>query len=110
MSNDLELVTGGETSMEKLAIHGGKPVRTAPFPNSNWPVYDDLEVRLLTEVVHSGKWGGSGQTVSDRYPAKLPEFERRFAQMHDVKHCISVFNGTVAITVALQAAGVKHGD
>lgn len=87
--------------MEKLAIDGGTPVRTKPF--AEWPIYGELEQQLLLEVLHSGKWGGTGRI-------KLPELEEKFAAYHDVKHAVTVVNGTVAITVALQAAGVQPGD
>ncbi|TMV43041.1 DegT/DnrJ/EryC1/StrS family aminotransferase [Paenibacillus mesophilus] len=85
--------------MDKLAIDGGLPIRTKPFPA--WPIYDELEERLILEVVRSGRWGGH---------AKLSELEEKFAAIHDAKHAVSVANGTVAITVALQAAGVQPGD
>ena len=55
---------------EKLAIDGGKPVRTEPFPD--WPVYDEDEIEALTEVVKSGKWGA---LAGD----KVRQFERAFA-------------------------------
>ncbi|MFD0867615.1 DegT/DnrJ/EryC1/StrS family aminotransferase [Paenibacillus residui] len=87
--------------MEKLAIDGGTPVRTKPF--AEWPIYGELEQQLLLEVLHSGKWGGTGRI-------KLPELEEKFAAYHDAKHAVTVVNGTVAITVALQAAGVQPGD
>lgn len=87
--------------MEKLAIDGGTPVRTKPFPE--WPIFGELEERLILEVVRSGKWGGTGRV-------KLPELEEKFAAAHDAKHAVSVVNGTLAITVALQAAGVQPGD
>ena len=87
--------------MEKLAIDGGTPVRTKPFPQ--WPIFGDLEERLILEVVRSGKWGGTGRV-------KLPELEEKFAAIHDAKHAVTVVNGTLAITVALQAAGVEPGD
>jgi len=93
--------------MEKLAIDGGTPVRTKPF--ASWPVYGDLELQLLKEVLESGKWGGAGSTKPG-YQAKLPEMERKFAELQDANYAVSVANGTVAITVALQAAGVKPGD
>lgn len=87
--------------MEKLAIDGGTPVRTKPF--AEWPIYGELEQQLLLEVLHSGKWGGTGRI-------KLPELEEKFAAYHDAKRAVTVVNGTVAITVALQAAGVQPGD
>ncbi|TNJ60490.1 DegT/DnrJ/EryC1/StrS family aminotransferase [Paenibacillus hemerocallicola] len=87
--------------MSKLAIDGGTPIRTKPFPE--WPIFDELEERLVLEVVRSGKWGGTGRV-------KLPELEEKFAAIHDAKHAVSIVNGTVAITIALQAAGVQPGD
>lgn len=87
--------------MEPLAIDGGTPVRTKPFPE--WPIYGEAEERHLLEVLHSGKWGGTGRV-------KLPEFEERFAALHGAAHAVTVVNGTVGITVALLAAGVGPGD
>ncbi|MGG1513785.1 DegT/DnrJ/EryC1/StrS family aminotransferase [Paenibacillus oryzisoli] len=91
-----------------LALEGGAPVRTEPFPA--WPVFGELEEQLILEVVRSGKWGGTGAVHSPEYTAKLPEMERRFSELHEAAYAISCVNGTVAITVALQAAGVRPGD
>ena len=41
--------------MTKLAIDGGQPLRTVPFPS--WPIWDEREEELLLEVLHSGQWG-----------------------------------------------------
>lgn len=87
--------------MQKLAIDGGQPVRRDPFPK--WPIFGELEQNLLLEVLNSGLWGGTGRV-------KLPIVEERFAKLHGAKHAVTVVNGTVAITVALKAAGVEPGD
>lgn len=87
--------------MTTLAIEGGAPVRTKAFPQ--WPIHGEIEERLLLEVLHSGKWGGIGRV-------KLPEFEEKFAALHDCAHAVTVVNGTIGITIALQAAGVMPGD
>jgi dTDP-4-amino-4,6-dideoxygalactose transaminase len=87
--------------MSRLAVDGGTPVRTKPFPA--WPIYGEAEERLLLEVLRSGKWGGVGRV-------KLEEAEQRFAALHDAKYAVSVSNGTVAISLALRAAGVRGGD
>ncbi|MDR6549986.1 DegT/DnrJ/EryC1/StrS family aminotransferase [Paenibacillus qinlingensis] len=96
--------------MEKLAlaVDGGTPVRIDEFPK--WPIFGQLEEQLILEVVRSGKWGGTGVVHSLEYTPKLPEMEHKFAELHQAAHAISVVNGTVAITVALQAAGVRPGD
>jgi len=92
----------------KLAIDGGERVRKEPF--ASWPIYGDLELELLKEVLESGKWGGAGGAGKPNYSPKLPEMERKFAELQGARYAVSVVNGTVAITVALQAAGLKPGD
>ncbi|MDA8354674.1 MAG: DegT/DnrJ/EryC1/StrS family aminotransferase [Firmicutes bacterium] len=94
--------------MEKLAIHGGNPIRTQPFPQ--WPVWGKEEEALLQEVVHSGKWGGSGRIRTPGGRSKLELLEARFAALQQARYAISTVNGTLAITVALKAAGVQAGD
>ena len=84
-----------------LALHGGKPVRTRPFPS--WPVFGETEERRLLRVLRSGHWGRlQGQEVE--------EFERRFAAMHGCAHAIAVVNGTVSLRIALLAAGIAAED
>lgn len=87
--------------MSSLAINGGTPVRTKAFPD--WPIYGQEEERLLLEVLHSGKWGGTGRI-------KLQELEDKFAAYQDAKYAVSCVNGTIALTLALQALGVGPGD
>ncbi|HUV89552.1 MAG TPA: DegT/DnrJ/EryC1/StrS family aminotransferase [Anaerolineae bacterium] len=89
--------------MSELAIFGGKPVRTEPYPD--WPVYDERDVAAVTAVVKSGHWGG--------YPYPGPqtaEFARRFAELQGGGHAVVMANGTVTMEVALRAADVGWGD
>jgi dTDP-4-amino-4,6-dideoxygalactose transaminase len=82
----------------KLALLGGKPVRSRPFPR--WPISSVAEEKRLLEVLRSGNWGRlDGQEVA--------EFEKRFARMHGCKHGIAVVNGTVSLRIALMAAGIR---
>lgn len=87
---------------EKLALLGGEPVRTAPFPA--WPVFDDLERGALREVLDSGIWGIAADG------AKITDFERAFAKAHDAAYGQAVFNGSVALEVALRALEIDYGD
>lgn len=87
--------------MEQLAINGGKPAKTKPFPV--WPYSDDRELELITEVVKSRKWW---RMTGD----KVEEFEKKFAQMHNAKYCLGLTNGTHAIELALSALGIGAGD
>lgn len=41
---------------------------------------------------------------------QVKDFEKEFARLHNVKHCIGVGNGTDAITISLKALGIKQGD
>ena len=87
--------------MAKLALFGGTPIRTQPFPA--WPVSGPEEERRLLGVLRSGQWGRlDGLQVS--------EFEARFAAMHGCRHALAVVNGTVALRIALLAAGVRAED
>lgn len=55
---------------DTLALLGGSPVRTRPFPS--WPVFGDPEAARLVATLRSGHWGKlDGQ--------KVFEFENRFA-------------------------------
>ena len=89
--------------MGKLAITGGKPVRVKPF--TAWPVYTKQEARGLQKVLASRNWGGYP------FPNKYAEeFAKKFARFHGAKFGLAVANGTIAIEVALKAAGIKPGD
>jgi dTDP-4-amino-4,6-dideoxygalactose transaminase len=85
------------------AILGGEKIRTRPF--SPWPQYKASDIERLTKVVESRYWGG--------FPLPSPwaaEFAEKFAAMHGAKYGLCLANGTIAITAALQAAGLKYGD
>src|SRR3954463_4915706 len=41
---------------------------------------------------------------------EVERFERAFADMCGVRHCVGVANGTDAIPIALRALGVEPGD
>ena len=38
-----------------LALFGGRPIRTAPFPI--WPIYGREEEQALLRALRSGEWG-----------------------------------------------------
>jgi dTDP-4-amino-4,6-dideoxygalactose transaminase len=89
--------------MPELAINGGTPVRSEPYPE--WPKGDDHDVAAVTQVVRSGRWGG--------FPEPGPraaEFEERFAAYQGAKHGVLMSNGTVTMEVALKALGIGWGD
>lgn len=67
-----------------------------------WPVATDREMELLKEVIDSLQWGGFHEMVE--------RFERDFAAYQHCRHGVSCANGTVAIEMALEAAGIGPGD
>lgn len=87
--------------MAELALFGGKPAKTKPFPV--WPQYDERERRALEEVLKSRVWWRTPGT-------KTLAFEREFAAFHGAKQGIAVTNGTAALEVTMLALGVRPGD
>jgi dTDP-4-amino-4,6-dideoxygalactose transaminase len=89
--------------MPELAIHGGTPVRTAPYPD--WPVFDERDVEAVADVVRSGVWGG--------HPApgpKAAEFLEKWAAYQGAKYGVLVMNGTITLKLALEALGIGWRD
>lgn len=82
-----------------LALRGGTPVRDKPFPA--WPVFGPEDEAAVLDVLRSGRW-----FLGDR----VAEVERAFPEFHHARHGCAVSSGTVALQVALEAAGVGVGD
>jgi dTDP-4-amino-4,6-dideoxygalactose transaminase len=76
------------------------------FPE--WPIYDEEEIKALENVIKSNQWWIGAPAVHKG--ENVWKFQEEFAKFHNAKHCICVFNGTVAIEVALLAFGVGLGD
>ncbi len=86
--------------MKKLAMNGGPSVGKVNVPK--WPIFDQTEIDLVTEVIKSGFWGIGG--------TKIKEFEEKFAEFCGVKYGIAAANGTVTLRLALEALGIGPGD
>ena len=89
---------------EKLAIHGGAPVRTKPF-GARW-FFDDEDRRQVLEVVDKAVEGGWGAAN------KVEQFEDAFARLHDVGYACATDSGTGAIHAAVGAdqPGARRRD
>jgi len=72
-------------------------------PFEPWPRYTEEEIAAVAEVLRSGR---VNQWTGDRVFA----FEREYAAALGRKHAIALMNGTVALELALKAAGVGPGD
>lgn len=60
------------------------------------------EIDLVTRCVESGWVSSLGEYIG--------EFETQFSSFTEAKYGVSVFNGTVALHLALVALGIKEGD
>ncbi|HVO41497.1 MAG TPA: DegT/DnrJ/EryC1/StrS family aminotransferase [Aggregatilineales bacterium] len=101
--------------MDKLALSGGEPVRSAPWPR--WPIFDDADEKLLLEVFRSGNWWrhshGQGVELAEdeaNPQSMVARFQRDFAVAHGCKYGICAANGTVTMEIGLRALGIKPGD
>lgn len=89
--------------MADLALLGGQPIRSEPYPA--WPVYDSRDVEAVTAVVQSGRWGGFP------YPGpQTAELCRRFVELQGGEYAVAMVNGTVTMEVALRAVSIGWGD
>jgi len=88
------------TTVETLAIHGGRPVRERLLPYGRQSL-DDADIQAVVEVLKSD-WLTMGP--------KIGEFEERFAAWVGARHAVSFSSGTAALHGAAFAAGLGPGD
>lgn len=87
--------------MSTLALLGGEPVRTKPWPA--WPDVREDDLAAVGQALSSGKWWqNEGQHVT--------AFEKEFAAYQDSSYGVAVNSGTTALQIALEALGVGPGD
>lgn len=96
--------------MATLAINGGNPVRTTPFPAYN--NIDDREINAVTQVLKSGKLSSYLGTWHPHFYGgpQVQKFEKEWAEYFGVKHAISVNSNTSGLMCAIGAAGIGPGD
>lgn len=98
-----------ERSEDRLAVHGGPPIRTTPllpgYPGGL--LIGDDEKAAVLEVLDS-------QSLFRHYGPrplrKVAQFERAFAAAMGARHAVAVTSGTAALMTALAALGVGPGD
>jgi len=91
-----------QSSRSTLAINGGQPLRTEPWPVWPRPETGEHAAELVRESLRSGKWGGDGPMET--------EFAQRFSEFSRAAHGICVSSGTTALQTAIEAAGIGAGD
>jgi len=87
---------------DKLAILGGTPVRSKPFP-STWPIFDENEEKVLLKALRSRNWCClRGNVVYD--------FQKTFAQAMGVPYSVLSNGGTTALSASLHVLDIGPGD
>ncbi|MGY8992193.1 MAG: DegT/DnrJ/EryC1/StrS family aminotransferase, partial [Rhodospirillales bacterium] len=96
--------------MTQLALTGGTPVRTKPFPAYR-PIGTE-EVDAAKAVIESGVLSGYlGAWHDDFYGGpEVRGFEADWAAAYQAKHAISVNSCTSGLYAAVGAAGIGPGD
>ena len=72
-------------------------------PSPNWPFFERDEIDAVVAVLKSGKvnyWTGE----------EGKNFEKEYADYTGTRYAVALSNGTVALELALKAAGVGEGD
>lgn len=96
--------------MTKLAMAGGPPVRTKPFPA--YKVIGEQEQAAVAGVMESGILS---RFIGGWHPdffggPEVQAFEREWAESCGAKHAITVNSATSGLYAACGAAGISAGD
>jgi dTDP-4-amino-4,6-dideoxygalactose transaminase len=89
--------------MEKLALFGGKPVRTDPF--LGWPQAGEGDLEALRRALEAESWGGHPEPNTE-----AAAFAEAFAKRHDCEYGICCATGTEANRISMRAAGLGPGQ
>ena len=82
------------------AVLGGSPLRTKKWPD--WPIWNPAsDEKILLDDIRSGIWSRAGL---------VKQFEEKWAVTIGTKRCLTVVNGTNALTTALLQLGIGGGD
>ncbi|NPV54779.1 MAG: DegT/DnrJ/EryC1/StrS family aminotransferase [Firmicutes bacterium] len=94
---------------DRLAIYGGKPTFTRPYP-PDFPgaaVIGEEEKRAVLEVLdHRSPFRYYGPSLL----GKVSSFECNFARRMGTKYALAVSSGTAALMVGLQALDIRPGQ
>ncbi len=86
---------------EPLALNGGPKAKRTPFPERKR--HGHLERQHLSEVIDS-------DMLFYFMGTKVRAFEKRFAEMYGMKHCIACSSGTAAVHMAVAALQLPVGS
>lgn len=96
--------------MTRLALNGGLPVRTRPFPD--YVTIGEEEKRAVAAVLDStvlSKFLGAWSPEFYGGP-RVRQLEEEWTQYFHIKHAVTVNSATSGLNAAIGAAGVGPGD
>lgn len=85
---------------QDLAINGALPAFEQPLHVGRPNIGSREKFLKHVDDIFEQRW------LSNNGP-KVQELERRVAELHHVKHCIAMCNGTVALEIAIRALGLE---
>jgi len=85
----------------RLAIDGGAPYRTKPFPNR--APFGEEEVEMVAKAIRSQNLFGIGGAMTE-------EFQKHFAELYGVPWAVASTSGTAAIHIAVGTVNPNPGD
>ena len=83
-----------------LAINGAAPAFSHPLHVGSPNVGDQAAFFKLAKQLFDRNW------LTNNGPM-VQQFEKEIAHYHDVKHCIAMSNGTIALEIAIRAVGLE---
>jgi dTDP-4-amino-4,6-dideoxygalactose transaminase len=83
-----------------LAINGAPPAFDEKLHVGRPNIGDKAEFLKYVDQIFDSKW------LSNNGPL-VQQLETKIADYHDVKHCIAMTNGTVALEIAIRALGLE---
>ncbi len=86
--------------MNKLAIHGGQKVKSTPFGTGKR--FGEEEKEQLMQVIDD-------DMLFYFFGKKVFEFQKEFAAMHHMQHCIACSSGTAAVHIAIGTLQLRPG-
>lgn len=84
-----------------LALHGGTPVRSTPFPD--WPQTGQVDEEYILKSLRNHRWC----TMDGEF---IPKFEKAWAAKVGARGAVITPCGTHALQMALEILGVGPGD